>query len=184
MELRPESTPASLLILAQVDHACGDVISTVMEQFSTAGARNVHLVPSLTKKGRPGYLLYIDVPEDCLEAVERLLSVELGVLGWRILAAEHRGPAARPCTVNVTLTSGGVERPLAVPAKIVRDPATGDAVAHIEHDFCVRLQRELRESGGVDMPLSMLKARIRVAVADAVDEARCGDVDGGKETQA
>jgi len=184
MELRPESTPASLLILAQVDHACGDVISSVMEQLSTAGARNVHLVPSLTKKGRPGYLLYVDVPEDCLEAVERLLSVELGVLGWRLLAAEHRGPAARACTVQVTLAAGGVERSLAVPAKVVRDTATGNAVAHIEHDFCVRLQRELRESEGVSIPLSLLKARVRVAVADALDEAHRGDSDGGKETQA
>lgn len=184
MELSPESTPASLLILAQVDHACGDILSSVIEQFSQAGARNVNLVPSLTKKGRPGYLLYIDVPEDRLEAIERLLAVELGVLGWRVMAAEHRGPAARSCTVDVTLAAGGLARSLAVPAKVVRDAATGNEVAHIEHDFCVRLQRELRESEGVDMPLRMLKARIQAAVADALDEARRGDIDGGKETVA
>lgn len=182
MEPSPASA-TSLLVLAQVDHACGDIISSVMEQLSAAGARNVHLVPSLTKKGRPGYLLFVDVPAAHLEAIERLLSVELGVLGWRVMSAEHRGPATDHRTVDVALRHGCVEETVSVPAKVVRDPAGGGQIAHIEHDFCVRLQRELRQSDGVAIPLRILKARIQSAVADALNEGRSGDFGAEKEKE-
>jgi uncharacterized protein (DUF111 family) len=163
-----ESPAPSLLILAHVDHACGDIISSVMDQLADAGAKNVHLVPSLTKKGRPGYLLYVDVPAANLAAVERLLVVELGVLGWRILGGEHRGPSMESRVVEATLTLGDSEAPLAVPAKLVFDELTGSRVAHIEHDFCVRLKKELLDSSGIDIPLRVLKARVQSAVADSL----------------
>ncbi len=183
MELSPASSTGSLLVLAQVDHACGDIISSVMEQLSVAGAHNVHLVPSLTKKGRPGYLLFVDVPSAQLSAVERLLSIELGVLGWRVMSAEHRGLATDSRTVDVVLPRVCGETSVAVPVKVVCDPAGSGRVAHIEHDFCVRLQRELRESDGVVVPLRVLKAHIQSAVADALNEGRSGDFGAGKEKE-
>jgi uncharacterized protein (DUF111 family) len=165
-----QGSPApSLLILAHVDHACGDIISSVMDQLADAGAKNVHLVPSLTKKGRPGYLLYVDVVAADLAAVERLLVVELGVLGWRILSAEHRGPTMEPRAVEATLTLGDIATQVAVPTKLVLDELTGTKVAHIEHDFCVRLKKELLDSSGIDIPLRVLKARVQSAVADSLD---------------
>jgi len=143
-----------------------------MDQLSAAGARSLHLVPSLTKKGRPGYLLYVDVPPCDLAAVERLLVVELGVLGWRILSGEHRGPAMDARVVEVALNLAGSESTQSVPAKVVLDDSTGTSVAHIEHDFCVRLKKELLDSAGLDIPLRVLKARVQSAVADSLDCAR------------
>jgi len=170
LDSRHESPSPSLLILAQVDHACGDIISSVLDQLTAAGAKNVNLVPSLTKKGRPGYLMYVDVPASCLAPIERLLAVELGVTGWRVLAAEHRGPAMEARVFDVSL---GLDTDVAraVPVKLILDSQTGSRVAHIEHDFCVRLKQELLDSAGVDIPLRVLKARIQSAVTDSIGSA-------------
>lgn len=178
MDSRHESPPPSLLILAQVDHVGGDVIASVMDQLSAAGARNVNLAPSLTKKGRPGYLLFIDVPASDLPEVERLLAVELGVLGWRIVNAEHRGPAMESQVVDVALGLDSPDTRHSVPAKLVLDELTGSKVAHIEHDFCVRLKKELLDSAGVEIPLRVLKARVQSAVAESLD---CAGTECGRE---
>ncbi len=171
MESLHETPPPSLLILAQVDHVCGDVISSVMDQLCAAGARNVNLVASLTKKGRPAYLLYIDVPSSDLPGVERLLAVELGVLGWRILNAEHRRPEMESRVVDVSLGLASTDDVHSVPVKLVRDALTGGEVAHIEHDFCVLLKSELLASSGIDIPLRDLKARVQSAVAASIESA-------------
>jgi uncharacterized protein (DUF111 family) len=172
LDSRHESLSPSLLILAQVDHACGDIISSVLEQLTAAGAKNVNLVPSLTKKGRPGYLMYVDVPASCLAPIERLLAVELGVTGWRVLAAEHRGPAMESRVLDVSLGLDMPDSTRAVPVKLILDSQTGSRVAHIEHDFCVQLKQELLDSAGVDIPLRVLKARIQSAVTDSIDSAK------------
>ncbi|MBN1153185.1 MAG: DUF111 family protein [Dehalococcoidia bacterium] len=167
MAQRQESPLPSLLLLAQVDHACGDIISSVMEQLTSAGARNVHLVPSLTKKGRPGYLLYVDVPADRLAEVEQLLALELGVLGWRILEAEHRTTASVGASIPVSVDFGEVREALNVPSKLLSLPE-GFVLSSVEHDFCVRLQQRLREEHGVHVSLSVLKSSLVAAVQSAL----------------
>lgn len=172
----------SILLLAQVDHSCGDIIASVTEELFALGVQNVSLVPSLTKKGRPGYLLFVDLPETLLGRVEQLLATELGILGWRILSTEHRGPGVSPVQRQVTLSLGGEERILDVPAKLV-ETVGGSGVAHVEHDFCVRLKRELREAHGVDIPLRVLKARIQVAVSELLESGVEGAVSERKEKE-
>jgi len=178
-----ESPSPSLLILAQVDHACGDIISSVLEQLTAAGAKNVNLVASLTKKGRPGYLLFIDVHADDLAAVERLLALELGVLGWRVMAGEHRGPAVDEQIVCISVALDTGPTSLAVPAKLVSDTLTGRSVPQIEHDFCVRLKAELFAAHGVDIPLRVLKARVQSAVSEAIESARTKPAGTRKEDE-
>ena len=172
----------SILLLAQVDHACGDIIASVTEELITLGVQNVNLVPSLTKKGRPGYLLFLDLPETLLVQVERVLATELGILGWRTFSAEHRGPKVSPVQRQVTLSLGGEEHVLDVPAKLV-ETADGSGVALVEHDFCVRLKRELRDAHGVDIPIRVLKARIQGLVSELLDDRAKGTVPERREKE-
>ena len=67
----------------------GKDIAYVMTGLYEAGARNVNLVPSLTQKGRPGYLLIVDAPTQACPDIEKLLVTELGLLGWRLLTGQH-----------------------------------------------------------------------------------------------
>ena len=166
----------NILLLAQVDHACGDIIASVTEELLALGVQNVNLVPSLTKKGRPGYLLFVDLPETLLGRVEQVLATELGILGWRILSAEHRKARVREAEQQVRLSLGAEEHVLDVPVKLV-ETDKGYVPVSIEHEFCRRLRQQLREDHGVEIPLELLKSRIRAAVAPLV-------ADMGHETHA
>ena len=60
------------LIFAQIDHLGGEQLGTLIEVLFKEGVKNAHLVPSLTKKGRPGYLLFIDLGEETPERISEL----------------------------------------------------------------------------------------------------------------
>jgi uncharacterized protein (DUF111 family) len=162
----------SLLLLVEVDHACGDILASVMDDLAEQGVMNVNLVPSLTKKGRPGYLLFIDLPRDALDAVETVIARELGVLGWRVMHAEHRHAAVEHMSREVVLPLPGGPMRLVVPFKAVSTGGHAPAV-QVEHDFCVALKRQL-EDGGVHMPLRTLKAQLQTALADMLSAEGAG----------
>ena len=54
------------------------------------GARNVQLLSSVTKKGRPGNVLLIDLEAEREAEVAAYLAVELGAWGYQLLEASHR----------------------------------------------------------------------------------------------
>ncbi|MCK5418002.1 MAG: DUF111 family protein, partial [Desulfobacterales bacterium] len=53
----------SRLIFAQIDHIPGDVLGFAMERLMELGAKNVQLIPTITKKNRPGNIMIIDVDD-------------------------------------------------------------------------------------------------------------------------
>jgi len=161
------SARTSLLLLVEVDHACGDILASVMEELSGHGVMNVNLVPSLTKKGRPGYLLYIDVPEEELAAVEMVVVRELGVLGWRVLHAEHRHATVAERTHEVSLSLPDGPLVLDVPFKVVSVGGGAPAI-QVEHDYCTSLKKRLEDERGVRMPLRNLKAQLQTALGEAL----------------
>lgn len=156
---------SSLLVLAEVDHACGDIIASVVDDLCERGVRNVNLVSSLTKKGRPGYLLFIDLPNDLLDDVIRVLASELGVLGVRVLHAEHRHVSVVEEVARFTLEMRDGPLAIMVPYKSVT-AGNHPPTVHVEHDFCVRLQRELRDEHDVHIPLRALKSSLEAALGE------------------
>jgi len=158
-----------LLVLAEVDHACGDVIATIAGELTRLGVRNVSLVPALTKKGRPGYLLFVDTPQTLLHHVRRTLAVELGVLGLRVLRADHYRFPTHEMDVPVRLNFAGTGEELDIPVKLV-DAGDDVTIVSVEHDFCVSVQRHLKEDHGVQIALGALKSSITAAVESAVNE--------------
>ena len=78
------------LIFAQIDHLGGEQLGTLIEVLFKEGVKNVHLVPSLTKKGRPGYLLFIDLGEETPERISELLAKEYGIRGYHLITTNHR----------------------------------------------------------------------------------------------
>ncbi len=172
----------SILLLAQVDHACGDIIASVTEELLALGVQNVNLVPSLTKKGRPGYLLFVDLPGTLLGQVEQVLATELGILGWRILSAEHRKARVREVEQQVSLSLGAGVHVLDVPVKLV-ETEKGYVPVSIEHEYCRQLRQQLRENHGVEIPLELLKSRIRAAVTPLVADMRHETHAAGSESE-
>jgi len=54
----------------------------------------------------------------------------------------------------------------------------------VEHDFCVRLKRELRDAHGVDIPIRVLKARIQGLVSELLEGRAVGTGSESEEKQA
>lgn len=142
-----------MLILAQVDHVSGELLGEVLEQFHSVGASNVQLIHSLTKKGRPGQLLLIDVEEGELSTVEEALVAHLGVTGWHRLPTVHTHVATEIVTHSLTFHTAAGRLKANVRGKRLKD--TRGAVKP-EHASCVALRRQLQEELGVDLPIREL----------------------------
>jgi pyridinium-3,5-bisthiocarboxylic acid mononucleotide nickel chelatase len=79
-----------MLILVQIDDRSGEVLGHAVEELMDLGARNVQLLSALTKKGRPGYVLLIDLEPEREAVVATYLASELGAWGYQVLESRHR----------------------------------------------------------------------------------------------
>ena len=73
-----------LLLLVQIDDAPGELLGDVVRTLGEMGAKNVQLLSSLAKKGRPGYVLLIDIlAQQEAEAKKGGAAAPKGGAGWR-----------------------------------------------------------------------------------------------------
>ena len=78
-----------MLLMVNVDDVSGETISHVIDELMDFGAASVHVVPAITKKGRPEYLFYVDASENLIDAIGAYFARELGTIGMRILETRH-----------------------------------------------------------------------------------------------
>ncbi len=79
-----------VVFMAQVDHLSGEQLGYSIGRFYDAGAKNVEVIPSITKKNRPSYVIFIDCKEEIAKEIEDLIPQELGVGGWHVIDTIHR----------------------------------------------------------------------------------------------
>ena len=151
------------LLMAQVDDVPGELMGEFIARAEALGARNVQVVPSLTKKNRPAYLVYLDVPAALEAAAGRLLGAELGCWGYRIIAAAHRHFDITRDTLTLTVHRGAVTQRATMRIKTIADGAERLRVK-VEHDDVSSLCTALRAAGS-DLPLAVLKAAIESRLA-------------------
>ncbi len=78
------------LIIAMCDNISGEDAALSIDCLYRAGAMNVQVFSTLTKKGRPGYTYMIDCDKAHQEAVETCLVQEIGTTGWHYFPTTHR----------------------------------------------------------------------------------------------
>jgi uncharacterized protein (DUF111 family) len=158
------------LLMAQVDDVPGEQIGEFIRQAEALGARNVQVVASLTKKGRPGYIIYLDVAAELETEAGLLLGSELGTWGYRVLAAEHRHFDITRVDTALGVTIGGTAYQFELRAKTIAD---GPQVLRVkaEHDDLAQIGAALREQGH-RVPLAVLKAAVESALYVAADRGR------------
>jgi uncharacterized protein (DUF111 family) len=147
-----------LLIMAQIDDAPGELVQDVVERLQRAGSRNVHILASLAKKGRPGHVLLIDVPEQHEEDVALVLGSELGVWGYRVLESRHRHFDIELQSTPLEIKVG--ESVLTFDLVWKRIEKQGQLLAvKAEHDRLAQVRDEL-ERNGVHVALRWLRANL------------------------
>ncbi|KPN31757.1 hypothetical protein SY89_02508 [Halolamina pelagica] len=78
-----------------LDDATPEVLGSLQETLTDAGARDVTIVPTTMKKSRPGHLVKVICRPNDAERVARRLAEETGTLGIREHGAGHRWVANR-----------------------------------------------------------------------------------------
>lgn len=155
-----------LLLMVQVDDAPGELLGEVLSRLAEIGAKNVQLLSSLAKKGRPGYVLMIDILADQEAEVAALLVGELGVWGYRILHSDHKHfGIERHETLLEIATGDGVE---SFPIRLKRILNEGAFLrAKAEHDEMSGICAALRAKG-YPVSITVLKARVETAVGSVI----------------
>lgn len=89
-----------------VDKVSGEVIGYTIEKLLAEGALDASAVPIIMKKGRPGFLIEVLTKPKDAERLARVLMLETGTLGVRVLPSVHRYALERE-VVRVDLNLAG-----------------------------------------------------------------------------
>lgn len=146
------------LIIAQVDHSSGEVIGHSMQRLFQMGAWNVQLLQSITKKNRPGYMLFIDLPEELVEKVAVFLASELGIWGYHILESQHVHFDVYFREKTLRLTAGDHNSIIKIRPKYIAQRGKLLSIK-VDHDQLVQIQEQVEE-WGYSFPLAALRSSI------------------------
>jgi uncharacterized protein (DUF111 family) len=129
----------AILILVQIDDCTGEVLGRAMKQLTELGVRNVQLLRSITKKGRPGNVLLLDLERRQEQEVSVFLAAELGAWGYHVLEARHRHFDVTLEEREVVVQAGAARQTFSTRFKFFRD---GDRVLRVklEHDDLERIE--------------------------------------------
>lgn len=152
------------LMMAQVDDVPGELLGEFIRRAELLGARNVQVVASVTKKGRPGYLIYVDVPGNLESEVALLFGSELGAWGYRVLQAEHHHFEIKRLSVALEITTGDVSHSFTIRMKTISN--AGELLrVKAEYDDLSSICRALREAKH-QVPIMVLKASVESQFSD------------------
>jgi hypothetical protein len=151
-----------MLILVNVDDVPGELLPHVIDGLMARGAQNVHAVQSITKKGRLGYMIFIDTPSERLNELGAFLASEVGTIGMRVLESRHVRFAYRVRKMRLTAGDAAGEAEAVVRVKEVHD--ADDRVVSVKAEY-EDLRSALDELDGLGVNTSL------VALKRLVEEA-------------
>ena len=149
-----------LLFLVQVDHLGGEIIGDVIGEFYKAGAKNVQVVSSITKKNRPSYMIFIDAREENTRKIEKIIVNECGSSGWHRISTCHRHTNVSIVKKNIAIHTAGHLYEYEIQGKVIDDDV---ANARPEYDNCASLKEFLLEKEGIVIPVRKLSDYIAAA---------------------
>lgn len=79
-----------MLIMTTIDDLPPEGIPYITDKIIDAGAKNVHIINALTKKGRMEYIVLVDFEEEFFDEISSLLALEFGTIGMKIFKHEHK----------------------------------------------------------------------------------------------
>lgn len=127
------------------------------------GVRNYQVLSSLTKKGRPGFVLLLDLDSDIEGAVMTYLAAELGAWGYHRLESVHEHFDVAPETREVTFVFDGRREQFTVFCKVLR---LRDEVCRVklEQRDVARIVEQLAHLGH-RLPHTTLRTRVESEIA-------------------
>lgn len=145
--------------MTTVDDLPAEGLPYVIERTIEKGAKNIHVLNGLTKKGRVEYIFFVDVDEQHMEDIAALLALELGTLGIKTFKTEH---IMLPFEINsrkVTVEAKNEQFESEVQVKYLKKDNNHVISLKAEYEDIKKLALIL-ESKGIHISLSKLKTII------------------------
>jgi uncharacterized protein (DUF111 family) len=145
--------------MTTVDDLPAEGLPYVIERTMEKGAKNIHVLNGITKKGRVEYIFFVDVDKQHLEDVSALLALELGTLGIKTFKTEH---IPLPFEINsrkVTIEGKNEQFESEVQVKYLKNDDDQVISLKAEYEDIKKIAMGL-ESKGIQIPLSKLKTII------------------------
>ncbi|MCD6443801.1 nickel pincer cofactor biosynthesis protein LarC [Candidatus Bathyarchaeota archaeon] len=105
------------ILETNLDDVSGEVLGHTVDRLMKAGARDVCIIPSTTKKNRPGYVLKAITDFEKFDEVLEAIFTETGTLGVRVLKAPRYVVSREIKSVRVRLN----DAEFSVRVKVARD---------------------------------------------------------------
>jgi uncharacterized protein (DUF111 family) len=138
----------TMLLMTNVDNINCDHVPYVIEELMKKGARNVHVLPSITKKGRNEYIFFIDCIKEQVEDLAEFLVIETGTLGVRIIENEHYAFEHEIKKLQVSFKKGNdILWYGSINFKIVRNKSGENLSVRAEYEEVKALTKHLRGMG-------------------------------------
>ncbi len=77
------------ILETNVDDVTGEVLSYLVDKIMATGAKDISIIPTITKKGRPSHIISVMCDHDMVEQILDLLTTETGTLGVRVRSSER-----------------------------------------------------------------------------------------------
>ncbi|MDX8507258.1 nickel insertion protein [Mesorhizobium captivum] len=150
-----------ILLMAQIDDAPGELLAHVIDKMTEMGAKNVQLLSSLGKKGRPAYVLLVDINAEDEQEFASVLAGDLGIWGYRVLESQHKHFDIQRYKTQLELkwAGGGRSFPLRL-KRMLNDGVFMRAKA--EHDDLVVISAQMRNL--LPVSVAVLKAAIETTI--------------------
>lgn len=150
-------TKKGLVFIVQVDHLSGENLGQAISYLYDAGASNVQIIPTITKKNRPAHLFFIDCRSDYADNIEDIIARELTSGGWHRIDTEHRH-----------LCTDIIKHPVVVKSEfgsfdfIIEGKQIGDERPNIrpEHQNCTALKDAIFQKLGIKISLNEVHYKI------------------------
>lgn len=127
----------NMLIYSSLDRVTSEEIPYIRELFFQRGAKNINLLPSVGKKGRPNFIIFIDFPKDKYQQIIDTLVIHAKSTGWYIISDEHRYLKLEESVYSLKIVNNNIEAQFAIRYKFLCNKRYNQVF--LEHDDCYDL---------------------------------------------
>jgi uncharacterized protein (DUF111 family) len=152
------------LLLFHFDHLSGEETGALIEMLQEWGASDVQIIPTVTKKNRPGQLALVDVTTSDESRIAGELTRQFGISGYHRLETAHCHRAVTSDRAELTVRCGTRELKLVIGCKHIL--AEGAALPpRVEFDDLRDVARRVDHEFGSKISIPGLRGRIETLLA-------------------
>ena len=163
-----KSKPRKFLVV-QTDHITGEDAGAAISALYAAGAKNVQVIPAVTKKNRTGYIFLIDSGEESLDKLRKSVISNLGSTGWHEIPTEHFYTAVDTETKTAVVETPEGSFDVYITRKI---SAENPELIRPEFSCCEEIKERLLLEFGITASLDLIKQKVIMAFLSGSDTPR------------